>query len=573
MRIDGLLRAFLTGLLFLMTGKLFAGALPEEGRTFGIVIGVADYSRLPKLQFADKDALEFYLYLRKTAPADAKRISVFLNKNATRNAIAEKFYGIVSETRPGDRVFIYFSGHGDIEQLYTANNFFLLLGNCPTKNYMASSNNLLDKNFFDYYIQPLIAKKVKIVFICDACHAGSLIGGEAGRKSNSEALLQSWRNEVKLLSCRPDQSSQESTKWGGGRSVFSYYLVLGMEGLADKDKDRQVSVSELAEYLDGHVVPAARAFNLAQEPEITGEKGFIISRTSALLLSEAQQQLVANSSSEEYNKLATSKGAKIQVGNNTYIFKGSSAGQYDEHLEAFNDNSGSITDSYWRSVYYTFHSKMEEGRYLKPDNNSALYYYRLFKGGAGAGGASGSGADGGAAATEEMRTSLLSALLDTYDTLLASYYRDDTLAFEKGLASYEIQNLSAALELAGDLPLVRDQIKAATLFLDAGRQTAAERSIALLLEATRTDSLTPALYGRLGDLYFSAGQFGRAADNYRIYLQLLPNEEHAHNKMGRALLALRQYDPARDEFKRALQLNPSFGPASDNLRLTENKGK
>jgi hypothetical protein len=523
--------------LFLLTVPFFVCAQSTfveskasgEGKTYGIVIGVADYANHPKLNFADKDALEFYLYLTKASHTDEKKVFIFLNQEATREKIAEKFYRIVNQARPGDRVFIYFSGHGDIEQLYTSDNFFLLLGNSCAKNYMTRPNDLLDKGFFDRYIQLLIVKRVRVIFICDACHAGSLIGGEAGRIRNSEGFMRSWKNEIKLLSCQSDQYSQEGTKWGGGRSLFSFYLILGIEGLADKDGDGRVSVSELQDYLDSKVVAAAKDFNLSQQPEIIGEKEFIVSTTWPGLVSEARRQFQSNSSSAEYAKLASAIGTKLKIENSPYTFKTTVSGQSNQYLEM--ELGDQIADSYLRSVYYSFKGKIASGSLLQPDDNSAFYYYKLFN-----------DSKGDSAQSDEMRATLLTALLNTYDDLLDPLYKDDTTAFESGLRSYDDNNLTVASGLSGnDLPAVSEHIQAKLLFLNACRLPAGSGdslAIPLLEKAIAIDSLSPAFYLKLGDRYFAKKEVARAIDNYKMYVQLLPNEEHGRNKLEGANNAL-----------------------------------
>ena len=539
---------------------------PANGTTYALIIGVADYAHLDSLKFSDKDALEFYLYLRRSAPSDAGNIHIFLNKKANRSAIAAAFYKIVNESRPGDRVFIYFSGHGDIEQLYTQDNFFLLLGNCSSRNYMASSENILDKGFFDYYIQPLIAKKVRTIFICDACHSGTLAGGQTGKRNNSEAFARSWKNEIKLLSCLPNQASQEGTGWGGGRGLFSFYLILGIEGLADKDGNGQVSISELQDYLDRTITQASMVFNKMQQPEVTGSGEFIISKPTPAELSEAREQLRENASSGDYKRLASSKGARVQIGNNTFVFKAGS-GQNDEHLEM--TEADPVTDGYARTLWYEFRSKMEEGRLILPADGSAYHYYQLFVEN-----------KKDMAALEEMRTTLLTALLDGYDTLLAHFYQDDTTGFEKGLLAYDRNELVAALALAAGLPAVAGPIKARLLFFDACQVTAAppgtanstapaDSAISLLTQAIRTDYSNPALYGKMGDLYFAMQQYSRAAENYQVYTQMLPNEEHAYNRLGLALLAVHDYERAGAAFKKALEIAPSYPAALSNLRVAD----
>ena len=530
---------------------------PSGSKTYGLIIGVADYTNNPKLDFADKDALEFYLYLLKASHSDTKKISVFLNQSATREKIAEKFRNIVNDVQAGDHVFIYFSGHGNTEQSYLSDNFFLLLSNASAKNYLTRPNDLLDKNFFDRYIQLLAAKKARIIFICDACHAGSLIGGETAKKNNNEAFMRSWKNEVKLLSCQPEQVSQESPQWGGGRSLFSFYLILGVEGLADKDGNGQVSLSELEEYLDHKVTEDAKIFNIPQQPEVIGEKAFIISQTRPELVTAARQQFQANSSSEEYHKLASTKGAKVTIGNNIFIYKSTIPGQEKAYIQT--EPGEAIADNYLRAIYYSFKTKIEEGALLTPEDNSAYYYYRLF-----------SDNKGDTIPSAEMRTTLITALINTYDQLLAPLYEADTAAFAAGLQTYDEKTLAAAATLAGDDLLTgSEQIKARSLFLTGCRHIndpADSQAIPLFEKAIAADSLCPAFYLKLGEAWTLKGSLNNAAENYQHYIQLLPNEEHGYDRLGLVLMAQGQYAPARDAFKKALEIEPSYPAAREHLR-------
>ncbi len=70
-----------------------------------------------------------------------------------------------------------------------------------------------------------------------------------------DALIEQTKagDEVKILSCQPTEFSLEGEQWGGGRGVFSYHLVDGLAGLADRNGDGQVSVGEINRYLGQHV--------------------------------------------------------------------------------------------------------------------------------------------------------------------------------------------------------------------------------------------------------------------------------------------------------------------------------
>jgi hypothetical protein len=88
----------------------------DTGRTFALIIGVKNYKFIPPLNYADKDAKMFYDFLVTTQKdgRSAERIFLLLNEEVTQNAVASKLYRIREKVEPGDRVFIYFGGHGDM---------------------------------------------------------------------------------------------------------------------------------------------------------------------------------------------------------------------------------------------------------------------------------------------------------------------------------------------------------------------------------------------------------------------------------------------------------------------------
>lgn len=529
-------------------------------KVFALVIGVADYAMLDKLAYTDKDALEFYLYLRKAFPADSNRISVLLNKKATRSAIAAKLYTIVEQARQGDKVFIYFSGHGDNELLYSTDNFFLLLGNCGSRNYMQSADYVLEKNFLDYYIKPLLDKKVKPIIICDACHAGKLAGGNTGRNRNLAGLLSSWASEIKLLSCQPDQTSIESTKWGQGRSLFSWYLILGLKGLADKDGNKEVSVDELKQYLREQVAAGAKHFNLEQWPSVTGDPDFTVCNISATMKTQASQELRQNEPSPEYKKLAAKKGKLVNVGENVFIYKH----RPQDGSTVLEDLPPSIPDKSLQSLYYSFVSSVKTGRLVLPDNASGYYYYTLLKSKL---------SDKGL--VEDMKHALFTAIMKSYGDLVYDLYNNNDSIFYGNLKSYSARNMTIALELADGMSLLVQSVKSKQLFLQAALWAAAtdtattsfpaNKSIDLLQDALRDDSLNAAAYVLLTNLYTARQRYDEALAMCERYEQLLPNDECGYFRKGKLYLLKQQPNLAIAAFTRALELRPGYVAAQEYL--------
>lgn len=65
----------------------------------------------------------------------------------------------------------------------------------------------------------------------------------------SEQLRAARDKEIRITSSDENQLSNENEAWGGGRGVFSYYLVNGLKGLADNSKDGIVTLDEIKTYL------------------------------------------------------------------------------------------------------------------------------------------------------------------------------------------------------------------------------------------------------------------------------------------------------------------------------------
>ncbi|MEM9528170.1 MAG: tetratricopeptide repeat protein, partial [Bacteroidota bacterium] len=123
-------------------------------------------------------------------------------------------------------------------------------------------------NYLNAHIDSLSRKGAQVVVISDACHSGSLAGSEVGGTVATAAqIMRQLTNEVKILSCQPYELAQEDEKWGEGRGAFSYYLVEGLRGDADRDNNQEIDLFELENYLQLKVRDET---DRAQHPEITG---------------------------------------------------------------------------------------------------------------------------------------------------------------------------------------------------------------------------------------------------------------------------------------------------------------
>jgi tetratricopeptide (TPR) repeat protein len=65
------------------------------------------------------------------------------------------------------------------------------------------------------------------------------------------------------------------------------------------------------------------------------------------------------------------------------------------------------------------------------------------------------------------------------------------------------------------------------------------------------------------------GQYTAAAEQYRLALEVQPNDAAVHNKLGICYQQLRNDTMARREYERALELNPAYAEVWNNLGTLE----
>ena len=111
-------------------------------------------------------------------------------------------------------------------------------------------------------------KSKKVITILDSCHSGGV--SRAG-KGIGDVLpadfyeeFESAEGRVTLASCSGNQQSFEWPEKGHG--VFTYYLIEGLKGAANRERDQAVTFNEVAEYVEKNVNKWAREKGVKQRP-------------------------------------------------------------------------------------------------------------------------------------------------------------------------------------------------------------------------------------------------------------------------------------------------------------------
>jgi hypothetical protein len=214
--------------------KLIKGAAP---RVFAVIVGISDYDGFfSDLRYADDDAERFYQQLKLSMPKETSsgKVVQLKNSQATAQNVLNALDDVFARANENDFLIFYFSGHG-------SPGYFI-----PTDHYSNKiSHEAIKQRFKD-------AKGKYRLCIADACFAGSVGNEESNYSSiSSTQTLKDSRLAV-ILSSKSTQTSQETSALQQG--LFSYYLIKGLRGAADINKDKYVTAGEVFVYTRNRVV-------------------------------------------------------------------------------------------------------------------------------------------------------------------------------------------------------------------------------------------------------------------------------------------------------------------------------
>ena len=204
-----------------------------------IVIGVSDYRNLPKAAHADDDARAFYDYAIRALGVKPENIKLLINQDAEEIEIYKTFKNwLPSKVRATTDVFVFYSGHG-----YTAPNgkglyWFPIQGDSQLISKTAILVEELNADI-------LAAKPKSVTIFADACYSGQARSGETliadARPVFPKVEARLFPESFTVITASQyDQISSSSPDLKHG--IFSYYLMKGMEGHADANKDGKITL-------------------------------------------------------------------------------------------------------------------------------------------------------------------------------------------------------------------------------------------------------------------------------------------------------------------------------------------
>lgn len=351
-------------------------------KSWAIVIGIDDYAKWPKLEYAGRDAQAVADTLTGQFGFPSSQVIVLKNREATRNNILAAFHDRLADgrTQKNDRVFVFFAGHGATRQLASGRDLgYIIPVDSDPKEFATDAIAMTD---VQNIAESLQAKHV--LFVMDACYSG--LGLTRGGASSSSFLRENARRTARQMLTAGGADQQVADSGPNGHSVFTWVLLQALSGKGDLNGDGLITGTELAAY----VAPAVSAVS-RQTPafgSLPGSQGgefvFQVPDSQEFLNADTTQlsadAIALNSrvDAAQGGNEAAVKVANLQGGSNTLVVPAAVPTSDRQRAQQANDRGLQL---YREKRYDEAVAQFTEALKLRPDfaqaaNNLGFVYYR-----------------------------------------------------------------------------------------------------------------------------------------------------------------------------------------------------
>lgn len=250
---------------------------------WAVVIGVGQYnsSAIPQLRYAVADAELVHQVLLGQGGFKKENVLLLTDKTERKPTLRDLKWALgtflARSAKKDDLIVIYFAGHGapEIDPRGAESDGLAkyLVPSDADPNDLYSTALAMDE--FQTIFDRIEADSV-VVFL-DACYSGAAGGRTfASRRTRAGRVdevfldrLTRSKGRAIVTASRGSEVSLEVPELGHG--LFTHYLVQGLRGAADLDRDGIVSLQEVYQYLEQQVAQKSRSLGGNQHPVMKGE--------------------------------------------------------------------------------------------------------------------------------------------------------------------------------------------------------------------------------------------------------------------------------------------------------------
>jgi uncharacterized caspase-like protein len=240
----------------------------SDGQKRAVLIGVNHYyldGAIGNLKYCVNDVKELDSILSNELRGGFSTVPLCSGEQDSRSApnrsnILALVKLLATNSEENDTILVYFAGHGF---------------NQAGKNYIlpadARIDVIVDTAIRIKWIKDILSESLakKKMFVIDACHAGAKIGRASVTMTRSfeEELYRQSEGFAILASCAREQVSYDYDEKNHG--VFSYFLLEGLRGAADGDRDGIITVPDVNKYVASKIREWCMRNRLQQNPTLS----------------------------------------------------------------------------------------------------------------------------------------------------------------------------------------------------------------------------------------------------------------------------------------------------------------
>ncbi len=243
--------------------------LNGRGNRWAVIVGVNKYEDVDhygELQVCVNDA-EAIQHQFLSSGYESARIRLLTDNTKlelpTRENVLVALKSIAVATEPEDTLVFFYSGHGVEED---------------GESYLVAKNGrhmtLSDTAIMISRVKQIMGQspaRAKVI-ILDACHSGAQIEGKGPKHMTDEFIRRVFEQAEGLAILASCKQGQVSYEWRTNeRSVFTYYLLEALEGLADLDNKGFVTVQDANRHVSNGVRLWSSQRNRSQTPTLQME--------------------------------------------------------------------------------------------------------------------------------------------------------------------------------------------------------------------------------------------------------------------------------------------------------------
>ena len=211
---------------------------------FALIIGNTEYTdpALRQLTAPANDARDFATILKAPELCAFDDVKVLLDQISS--SVIEVIDEFFDQRKPDDLLVLYFSGHGIRDEI---GSLYLAFKN-TTRSRLRSTAIKSD------YIREVMdqSRSKRQVLILDCCNSGAFPQGTKAELGGAMGLMTAFQGYGRYVLTASDTTQ---FAWEGDRvigetqnSLFTHFLMKGLEGEADTDGDGQITVDKLYDY-------------------------------------------------------------------------------------------------------------------------------------------------------------------------------------------------------------------------------------------------------------------------------------------------------------------------------------